>query len=179
MRSKSHRSRITHSEAPAQQAPIEGHPDDDHREATGARRNTASVFDHLGRPEIYRRLGREASVDKPTERESRDQSRLDHLQRQLDRLVGQQYGWEPAGSADPPFTPAIMASPYPPRFKMPAMPSYDGTTDADEHLENYQTHMLIQSANEAALCKSFCLTLIGAARQWYRRLPAGSIDSFQ
>ena len=39
--------------------------------------------------------------------------------------------------------------------------------------------MLIQSANEAALCKSFCLTLTGATRQWYRRLPPGSIDSFQ
>ena len=41
------------------------------------------------------------------------------------------------------------------------------------------THMLIQNANEAALCKSFCLTLTGATRQWYRRLPPGSIDSFQ
>ena len=57
-----------------------------------------------------------------------------------------------------------MASPYPSRFKMPTVSSYDGSTDADEHLENYQTHMLIQSANEAALCKSFCLTLTGAAR---------------
>ncbi|GMN65242.1 hypothetical protein TIFTF001_034313 [Ficus carica] len=62
---------------------------------------------------------------------------------------------------------------------MPAIPSYDSSTDTDEHLENYQTHMLIQSANEAALYKSFCLTLTGAARQWYRRLPPASIDSFQ
>ncbi|GMN70613.1 hypothetical protein TIFTF001_039653 [Ficus carica] len=44
-----------------------------------------------------------------------------------------------------------MASPYPARFKMPSMASYDGSTDADEHLENYQVHMLIQNANEAAL----------------------------
>ncbi|GMN53227.1 hypothetical protein TIFTF001_022359 [Ficus carica] len=72
-----------------------------------------------------------------------------------------------------------MTSPYPSRFKMLTMPSYDGSTDADEHLENYQAHMLIQSANEAALCKSFCLTLTGTAQQWYRRLPPGSIDSFQ
>ncbi|GMN54122.1 hypothetical protein TIFTF001_023251 [Ficus carica] len=72
-----------------------------------------------------------------------------------------------------------MASPYPSRFKMPTIPSHDGSTDADEHLENYQMHMLIQSANEAALCKSFCLTLTGAARQWHRRLPPASIDIFQ
>ena len=57
-----------------------------------------------------------------------------------------------------------MSSPYPSGFKMPAMTSYDGSTDADEHLENYQAHMLIQNANEAALCKAFCLTLTGAAR---------------
>ena len=39
--------------------------------------------------------------------------------------------------------------------------------------------MLIQNANEAALCKSFCLTLTGAARQWYRRIPPGSICSYR
>ncbi|GMN59472.1 hypothetical protein TIFTF001_028562 [Ficus carica] len=179
MRSRSRRSRVNLSEAPEHPDPTGNNPDDDRREVVNVRRNTLSVFNRLGKPEIYRRLGREASVDKPAERESCDQSRLDYLQRQLDRLVGQQYELEPAGSADPPVTPSIMASPYPSRFKMPTMPSYDGSTDADEHLENYQAHMLIQSANEAALCKSFCLTLTGAARQWYWRLPPGLIDSFQ
>ncbi|GMN47901.1 hypothetical protein TIFTF001_017091 [Ficus carica] len=62
---------------------------------------------------------------------------------------------------------------------MPSVASYDGTTDADEHLENYQAYMLIQNANEAALCKSFCLTLTGAARQWYRRLAPRSIGYFK
>ncbi|GMN39655.1 hypothetical protein TIFTF001_008885 [Ficus carica] len=72
-----------------------------------------------------------------------------------------------------------MASPYPARFKVPSVTSYDGSTDADEHLENYQAHMLIQNANEAALCKSFCLTLTGAAWQWYWRLAPGSIGYFK
>ncbi|GMN22638.1 hypothetical protein TIFTF001_045683 [Ficus carica] len=68
-----------------------------------------------------------------------------------------------------------MASPYPSRFKMPTMPSYDGSTDVDEHLKNYQAHMLIQSANEAAFCKAFYLTLTGAARQWTRKLGASHL----
>ncbi|GMN39713.1 hypothetical protein TIFTF001_008939 [Ficus carica] len=72
-----------------------------------------------------------------------------------------------------------MASPYPARFKMPSMAFYDGSTDADEYLENYQAYMLIQNANEAALCKAFCLTLTGASQQWYRRLMPGSISSFK
>ncbi|GMN33240.1 hypothetical protein TIFTF001_041858 [Ficus carica] len=116
---------------------------------------------------------------KPAKDEDNNQNRLEQLQRQLDQLVGQQYGMDQLGAVAPPFTPFIMASPYPTRFKMPSMNPYDGSTDADEHIENYQAHMLIQNANEAALCKSFCLTLTGAARQWYRRLAPGSIDCFK
>ena len=59
--------------------------------------------------------------------------------------------------------PEIMAIPYLARFKMSSMASYDGSKDADEHLENYQAYMLIQNANKAALCKAFCLTLTSAA----------------
>ena len=47
---------------------------------------------------------------------------------------------------------------------MPSMTPYDGSTDTDKHLENYQTHMLIQNSNEAALCKAFCLTLTSTTR---------------
>ncbi|GMN60403.1 hypothetical protein TIFTF001_029494 [Ficus carica] len=108
-----------------------------------------------------------------------DQNKLDHLQRQLNLLVIQRYGLEQVGVVDPPFTPKIMAKPYPARFKMPTVASYDGSTDADKHLENYQAHMLIQNANEAALCKAFCLTLTEAARQWYRKQIPGSVDSFK
>ncbi|GMN20847.1 hypothetical protein TIFTF001_043186 [Ficus carica] len=100
------------------------------------------------RPGVHRRIGRERSVDNPAKDEDYNQNRLDQLQRQLDQLVGQQ-------------------------FKMPSVNPYDGSTDADEHIENYQAHMLIQNANEAALCKSFCLS------QWYRRLAPGSIGCFK
>ena len=93
--------------------------------------------------------------------------------------MGQQYGLEQVEAVDPLFTPTIMASPYPARFKMPFVTSYDSSTDADEHVENYQAHMLIQNAKEAALCKSFCLTLTGTSRQWYWRLVPGSIGYFK
>ncbi|GMN46311.1 hypothetical protein TIFTF001_015481 [Ficus carica] len=129
-------------------------PGDRVRETVNIKGSTTSVFNRLGRPGVHRRIGRERSVDKPVKDEDYNQNRLDQLQRQLDQLVGQQ-------------------------FKMPSVAPYDGSTDADEHIENYQVHMLIQNANEAALCKSFCLTLTGAARQWYRRLAPGSIGCFK
>lgn len=60
-----------------------------------------------------------------------------------------------------------MAAPYRARFKMPTIAPYDGFKDADEHLENYQAHMLIQNANEATLYKAFYFIVTGTARQWY------------
>ncbi|GMN58063.1 hypothetical protein TIFTF001_027170 [Ficus carica] len=83
--------------------------------------------------------------------------------------MSQRYELEQIGAVDLPFTPSIMAAPYPARFKMPTVTPYNGSTDADEHLENYQAHMLIQNANEATLYKAFYLTLTGTARPIRRR----------
>ncbi|GMN47479.1 hypothetical protein TIFTF001_016657 [Ficus carica] len=179
VRSRSRHSRATRSAAAEPPAVTGGIPSDRVRETVNIRGSTTSVFDRLGRPGVHWRIGRERSVDKPAKDEDYNQNRLDHLQRQLDQLVGHQYGLDQSGAAEPPFTPAIMSEPYPTRFKMPSMASYDGSSDADEHLENYRAYMQIQSANEAAICKSFCLTLTGAARQWYKRLDPGSVSSFQ
>lgn len=94
------------------------------------------MFDHLGRSGSHHHQGREHSVDSPTKEEKDNQSRLD-------RLLGQQYGLEQVEAAGPPFTPTIMVAPYPSRFKMLSVASYDGSMDTEEHLENYQAHMLI------------------------------------
>ncbi|GMN47624.1 hypothetical protein TIFTF001_016801 [Ficus carica] len=88
-----------------------------------------------------------------------DQNKLDHLQQQLNFLMSQRYELELVGAVNPPFTPTIMATPYLTRFKMPTVALYNGSTDADEHLENYQAHMLIQN--------------------WYWRLMPGMMDSFK
>ncbi|GMN46340.1 hypothetical protein TIFTF001_015527 [Ficus carica] len=121
----------------------EDNPDRDRGEAEDVRRNATSVFDRLGRPGIYQRIGRERSVDKPTESHDR---RIDHLQRQLDQLMGQQYGMEQVGTVDLPFTPAVMASLYPVRFKMPSVTSYDGSTDAVVPEAGSRIDRLLQTA---------------------------------
>ncbi|GMN63830.1 hypothetical protein TIFTF001_032904 [Ficus carica] len=101
----------------------------DRKDTVNVSGSTTSVFDRLGGAGKSWQWIRDRSVEKSTKEEKDNQDRLDHLQRQLDQIMGQQ-------------------------FKMPSMASYDGSTDADEHLENYQAHMLIQNANEAALCES-------------------------
>ncbi|GMN20723.1 hypothetical protein TIFTF001_043157 [Ficus carica] len=135
-----------------------GNPKDRRRETVNVRESTTSVFDRLGKPGVHRRIGWERSVDKPAKDEDYNQNRLDQLQRQLDQLVGQQYGMDQLGAVAPP----LLRSSWRPRTR-----------------PEFQAHMLIQNANEAALCKSFCLTLTGAARQWYRRLAPGSIGCFK
>ncbi|GMN45070.1 hypothetical protein TIFTF001_014262 [Ficus carica] len=125
---------------------------------------------------IYRRLGRERSVDKPEE-ESHSRSRLDHLQRQLDQLVGQQYGLDQSGAAEPPFTPAIMSAPYPTRFKMPSMASYDGSSDADEHLVNYRARLDPRSVSSfQQLADSFSAAFMGSKA---RKLGASHLFSIK
>ncbi|GMN33649.1 hypothetical protein TIFTF001_041936 [Ficus carica] len=79
-----------------------GNPDDRRRETVNVKGSTTSVFDRLGRPKVHRRIGRERSVDKPAKDEDYIQNRLDQLQRQLDQLVGQQYGMDQLGAVAPP-----------------------------------------------------------------------------
>ena len=113
---------------------------------------------------VWRCGGRDGLLVEPRPRaKTEDRSKIDRLQQQVNQLMSQRYGVEHVGVVDPPFTSEIMVARYPAKFKMPTIPSYDGTTNADKHLENYQVHMLMQNATEAMLCKAFCLTLTGAA----------------
>ena len=52
------------------------------------------MFNRLGRPGTNRRHVREHFINKPVKEEMDNQSRLDHLHRQLDQLMGQQYRLE-------------------------------------------------------------------------------------
>ncbi|GMN66784.1 hypothetical protein TIFTF001_035846 [Ficus carica] len=113
VRSRSRHSQATRSAAVVPPAATGGMPGDRVRETINVRGSTTSVFDRLGRPGVHRRIGQERSVDKPAKDEDYNQNRLDQLQRQLDQLVGQQYGMDQLGAVAPPFTPFIMASPYP------------------------------------------------------------------
>nr|XP_019709981.1 uncharacterized protein LOC109506525 [Elaeis guineensis] len=59
-----------------------------------------------------------------------------------------------------------MDEPFLPRFKMLQMESYDGTTDSMNHLENFQTLVLLQRASDATLYRDFPSTLRKVARHW-------------
>ncbi|XP_058096167.1 uncharacterized protein LOC131241366 [Magnolia sinica] len=79
---------------------------------------------------------------------------------------------------EPPFTSEIMNAMMPPRFRMPPTTPYSGFGDPTKHMESYRSWMELQSASRPIICRAFSITLIGAARGWYRQLKPRSISSF-
>ncbi|XP_071911843.1 uncharacterized protein [Coffea arabica] len=77
-----------------------------------------------------------------------------------------------------PFTREVEDYPLPRRFKIPNIELYDGSTDPEDHLSVFLTHMCLQTAADALRCKTFPMFLKGKARLWFQGLAPGSIRSF-
>ncbi|XP_027093768.1 uncharacterized protein [Coffea arabica] len=55
---------------------------------------------------------------------------------------------------------------------------YDASTDPEDHLSVFLTHMRLQTAADEIRCKTFPMFLKGKARLWFQGLAPGSIRSF-
>ena len=106
----------------------------------------------------------------------RMQRQIHMLERKLSEKEG---GGSNQGGRSTLFSRDIMREDYPPKFKMPLLDVYHGTTDPRERFDRYQTLMEIQGASSVVMCKAFSLTLSGTAKDWYWNLPVGSISNFE
>lgn len=79
---------------------------------------------------------------------------------------------------DHPFSTMIMSHPLPKRFGIPPIESFDGSKDPFEHLETYQTLMLLHDYSDVIMCRAFPVTLKGSVRKWFNSLQPNSISSF-
>ena len=75
-----------------------------------------------------------------------------------------------------PFTDFVIEAPLPDKWKRVNRDRYDGTTDPDEHMDAYTTHMILYTTDDAVLCRVFPTSL----RCWWpsstpSRLPIGPI----
>lgn len=77
-----------------------------------------------------------------------------------------------------PFTPELMAHPFPNKFKPPQMEMFDGSKDPLDHLEAYKMHMNLQAASDEIMCRAFLTTIKGSARVWFNWLKPGNISNF-
>ena len=63
-----------------------------------------------------------------------------------------------------PFTPTVAAEILPARMKILFLEHYDGSTNPEDHLAQYQAVMQLHGFSDAIWCKTFATTLKGAAR---------------
>nr|XP_027122163.1 uncharacterized protein LOC113739118 [Coffea arabica] len=77
-----------------------------------------------------------------------------------------------------PFTRGIEDYPLPRKFKIPNIELYDASTDPEDHLSVFLTHMRLQTAADEIRCKTFPMFLKGRARLWFKGLAPGSIRNF-
>ncbi|CAL1383130.1 unnamed protein product [Linum trigynum] len=61
----------------------------------------------------------------------------------------------------------------------PALPTYNGTTDPEDHVSTFCLRMQLQTNSNAALCRTFPSTFSGIFLDWYNRLPNRIIRSFE
>jgi hypothetical protein len=66
----------------------------------------------------------------------------------------------------------------PEKFKIPEIPFYTGLEDPVEHLDNFRAHMDLHQTPEMVACRAFPLTLLGNARDWFRKFLPNSIRHF-
>lgn len=64
-------------------------------------------------------------------------------------------------------------------WKALTLDRYDGTTDPDNHLDDYVTQLKTVTIDDAILFKVFATYLKRATLNWYTRLPPASIYSFE
>ncbi|CAL1379514.1 unnamed protein product [Linum trigynum] len=67
----------------------------------------------------------------------------------------------------------------PANTNIPPLPTYDGTADPDDHLNNYFTKMQLYNSTDATLCKVFPSTFAGVVLDWYHQIEEGRIEGFE
>jgi hypothetical protein len=73
----------------------------------------------------------------------------------------------------------MQAMPWPPSYKPPQLPKYDGHSDPKQFFMSYKATISSYGANTAIMAKSFVMVLRSVAQTWYSSLRPGTITSWQ
>jgi hypothetical protein len=73
----------------------------------------------------------------------------------------------------------LQAVPWPPSYKTPQLPMYDGHSDPKQFLMSYEATISSYGGNTAAMAKSFIMAVRSVAQTWYSSLRPGTITSWQ
>jgi hypothetical protein len=78
-----------------------------------------------------------------------------------------------------PLSAEMQATPWPPSYKPPQLPMYDGHSDSKQFLMSYKATISSYGGNTAVMAKSFVMAVKNVAQTWYSSLRLGTITSWQ
>jgi hypothetical protein len=78
-----------------------------------------------------------------------------------------------------PLAAELQAIPWPPSYKPPQLPMYDGHSDPKQFLMSYEATISSYGGNAAIMAKSFVMAVKNVAQTWYSSLRPGTITSWQ
>jgi hypothetical protein len=78
-----------------------------------------------------------------------------------------------------PLSAELQATPWPPSYKPPQLPMYDGHSDLKQFLMSYEATISSYGGNTAVMAKSFVMAVKNVAQTWYSSLWPGTITSWQ
>jgi hypothetical protein len=73
----------------------------------------------------------------------------------------------------------LQATPWPPSYKPPQLPTYDGHSDPKQFLMSYEATISSYGGNTTVMAKSFVMAVQNVAQTWYSSLRPGTITSWQ
>jgi hypothetical protein len=76
-----------------------------------------------------------------------------------------------------PLAAELQATPWPPSYKPPQLPMYDGHSDPKQFLMSYKGTISSYGGNTAVMAKSFVKAVKSVAQTWYSSLQPGTITS--
>jgi hypothetical protein len=77
-----------------------------------------------------------------------------------------------------PLAAELQATPWPPSYKPPQLPMYDGHSDLKQFLMSYEATISSYGGNTAVMAKSFVMAVRSVAQTWYCALRPGTITSW-
>jgi hypothetical protein len=78
-----------------------------------------------------------------------------------------------------PLSAELQDTPWPPSYKPPQLPMYDGHSDPKQFLMSYEATISSHGGNTAVMAKSFVMAVKNVAQTWYSSLWPGTITSWK
>jgi hypothetical protein len=78
-----------------------------------------------------------------------------------------------------PLSAELQATSWPPSYKPPKLPMYDGHLDPKQFLMRYEATISLYGGNTAVMTKSFVMAVKNVAQTWYSSLRPGTFTSWQ